>query len=114
MTTTIDGDLADTYRQLRRITNEITDLQAIAEDIKARLRAAVPAGSKVEVDGQPAFSVTPNRRFNATTAEHVLPAELLELCKVSRVDAKAAKEVLPPALYAQCMVEVGEPVVRLA
>lgn len=94
-------------------TEQITQLTADAETYKAQLRDALPAGAYT-VGGQKAISVTPTRRFNPDHAAKVLPPHLLEAIERRMVDAKLAKETLPPALYEACSVETGKPTVKLS
>lgn len=114
-TTTVELD--DTLRavvsRLAALQEQRTALDAEDKRLKAEIRQRLSAGQKGTVGGQPVVSVAPNRRFQPAVASEVLPRDLLNLCKVTVVDSKAAKAVLPPALYEQCMAEVGEPVVKL-
>lgn len=110
-------ELSDTTLELRRrladVLAVIAELENDAADLKAQLRARLPVGEHT-VGGVKALTITANRRFSPALAEEVVPAELLALCKVEKVDPATARKVLPPWLYEQAMTEVGERVVRLA
>lgn len=81
------------------------DLQIEMDAIKARLREGgtqiAPCGVKV--------TVSVNRRFSADVAAQVIPEALLPLCQETVISSAKAKAALPPAIYEQAMVEVGEP-----
>lgn len=111
--TELDPQTAATVAKLRATTEQIAQLTADAELYKAQLRDALRPGAYT-VGGQRAISVTPTRRFNADHAARVLPPHLLEAIQRPMVDAKLAKEALPPGLYDACSVEVGKPTVKLA
>lgn len=104
---TLSDTLAPLASELANILEAKADLEARERDIKARIRAAVPGPDTYQA-GDVALSISVNRRFDPQVAERVLPTDLLDLCRISKVDAAAAKEVLPPAAYAACMSEVGE------
>lgn len=104
--TTVDPNhLDDLVKRYTDVAAHVATLNAELDDIKAELRAAgtttAPCGIKV--------TVTPNRRFSADRAAEVLPPSLLAAVSRPSIDTSLAKEQLPPALYAQCMVEVGQP-----
>lgn len=109
----LDPNAAATVAKLRAVLEQIRQLEADAETYKAQLRDALRSGAYT-INGQPALSITPNRRFNAEHAEQVLPPQWLDAVRRSAVDSKLAKELLPPALFATCQVESGKPTVRLA
>lgn len=85
------------------------DLTIEMDAIKARLREGgtqvAPCGVKV--------TVSENRRFNAERALIVIPEVLLPLCQDTVVSSAKAKAALPPTIYADCMVEVGDPRVTI-
>lgn len=110
---TADPQLTDLISRLRDINSKLADLTAAADDIKSQIRQAVPAGARALIDGQPAVTVSANRRFDPDLAKTVLPPELVQLCLVEKVDGAQAKRNLPPAVYEQLMTDVGQPVVRL-
>lgn len=110
--TELDTDTADLVRRLAELNTHITDLTEQTEQIKEKLRANLNIGTYT-INNQPAISIKPTRRFSPTRALTVLPVELLLLCQISVIDAKKAREVLPPALYASCQEDTGKPQVRL-
>lgn len=83
------------------------DIEIEQSAIKTRLRDlgigahSAPCGVAV--------TVTANRRFNPAEAGRIVPAELLPAIQSTVVDAKKAKAILPPALYEQAMLPVGDP-----
>ncbi len=111
--TELDPQVAATVAKLRATNEQIAQLTADAEQYKAQLRDALPAGAYT-VGGQAAISVTPTRRFNPEHAAAVLPPHMLEAIQRRMVDTKLAKETLPPALYDACSTEVGKATVKLA
>lgn len=113
MTELTSADQRDLITRLYDVHTRMADLAEQERDLKARLRTQLRPG-EYTVDQKKALTITPTRRFDPTLAERVLPPDLLDLCRVSKVDSAAAKQVLPPALYAQCSADVGEPAVRLA
>lgn len=104
---TLENQLQPLASRLAAILEDKAALEAEEKDIKAQIRALVP-GPDTYAAGGYVLSVSPNRRFDTATAERILPAELLDLCKVAKVDPAAARGVLPPALYQQCMKQVGD------
>jgi conjugal transfer/entry exclusion protein len=111
--TELAPDVAATVAKLRATNEQIAQLTADADQYKAQLREALQPGAYT-VGGQAAISVTPTRRFNPEHAAAVLPPHLLDAIQRRQVDAKLAKETLPPALYDACSVEVGKATVKLA
>lgn len=111
MTTTTDTTLTDRLApiaaELAAIAADKADLEEREKHLKAQIRDIVPGPDKYAA-GDLTITVSPNRRFDAKTAEKVLPPELLDLCRVAKVDSAAAREHLPPALYAQCMADLGD------
>lgn len=110
--TELDAGTADLVRRLTELNTQITDLTEQTEQIKEKLRANLNVGTYT-INNQPVISIKPTRRFSPTRALTVLPTELLNLCQINIVDAKRAREVLPPALYASCQEDTGKPQVRL-
>lgn len=109
----LSPDAAATVAKLAAVLEQIHQLQADAETYKAQLRDTLGSGAYT-INGQPAVSITPTRRFDAAHAEQVLPAQWLDTVRRTVVDAKVAKELLPPALFSACQVESGKPTVKLA
>lgn len=106
-TTTLADRLAPLAAELARLAADKADIEAREKEIKAQIRDLVD-GPDTYAAGDLSVVVSPNRRFDPKLAERTLPPELLDLCRISKVDSAAAREVLPPALYAQCMVDVGD------
>lgn len=111
-TTELTNELKQTVTRLLTLAQQRAEIEAEEAHLKKTLRAHLTIGTPATVNGQPVVTLTPNRRFNADLAKQTLPESLLALCTVTKVDSAAAKKTLPPALYEQCMAEVGEPVVR--
>lgn len=109
----LDPDAAATVAKLAAVLEQIRQLQADAETYKTQLRDVLSAGAYT-VNGQPALSITPTRRFDPAHAEQVLPPQWLTAVQRPVVDGKLAKELLPPALFAACQIESGKPAVKLA
>ena len=112
--TELDPTLKAAVTRLLEIREQRTALDAEETHLKTLVRAHIPVGGAGTSNGEPIVTVSPNRRFNADLAKTTLAPELLDLITVAKIDPPTAKKTLPPALYEQCMAEVGEPVVRLA
>ena len=104
---TLEEQLAPLATQLADVLAAKSALEEEERSIKATIRGLVP-GPDTYCAGNVNITVTTNRRFDPKTAERVLPVDLLNLCRVSKIDATAAKAVLPPTVYQQCMAEIGE------
>lgn len=104
---------AETVAQLAAITEQIKELTEEADKLKGFLRGDLEPGAYT-VDGRPALSITPTRRFDPTLAVTVVPNELLRLITVETIDGKRAKQILPPALYERCQKESPTATVKLA
>lgn len=113
MPTELDTHHADLVKQLTELHAHITELTEQTEHIKDKLRDSLDTGTHT-INGQPAITLTPTRRFNPTLATTTLPPELLTLCQVTTVDTKRAKQILPPSLYEACQETTGKTQVRLA
>lgn len=87
------------------------DIETEQAIIKERLRE-LGVGAHMAPCGI-AVSVSVNRRFNPDKAAEVVPPTLLEQIQTLVIDSKKAKQVLPPAAYEACMVQVGEPRVAI-
>lgn len=112
-TTELDDELKAAVTRLLTLQQTRTDIEAEEARLKTLIRSRLHVGDRGTVNGQTVLALSPNRRFSPSLAEQVLPASLLDLCKVTKVDSSTAKKTLPPALYDSCMAEVGEPVVKL-
>lgn len=105
--TATDQTLAHDLALFTDLQARISQLTEQLDALKGRLRADLGPGDRVAGDYR--ITITPQRRFSATEAERILDPTLLELCTITAVAAVAAKQVLPPAVYARCMVEHGVP-----
>lgn len=113
MSTAIDNtEAADLVKQLHHLSADIAELQALADDIKGRLRATLDVGTYT-VEGNDIIRLAPNRRFDVDAAIALVPAEFRENCATRGWDPKKVKEYLAPALVETCMVEAGQPRVSL-
>lgn len=110
---TTDEQVAALARDYRNLNNQKSLIEEQQDHIKERVRDLLQVGDSVVVDGT-AVRVEPNRRFDPKRAVAELPPDLLEMCRVTKVDPAAARKVLPPALYEGLMSEVGSPRVVLA
>lgn len=97
---------------IRKLTDERDTLDDLIEANKADLRQHLDVGTYTE-DGRPAVVLQPNRRFSASLAAQILPAHMLDQCKVETITSESARATLPAGLYRQCMVEIGQPKVIL-
>lgn len=110
--TELVSDVAATAAKLAATVAQIRQLEQDAELFKSQLRAVLTPGAYT-VGGRPALTITATRRFNPDQAVKTLPPELLAAVSRMTVDAKLAREILPPGLYQACSVEAGKPTVRL-
>lgn len=118
MTNTPDTTAAVEVLARRRLelTARREDIDATIAEVDAALMTLLQPGEAALIDGQPVWTVrSGNRRFSADKAREALPEPLLEAITVTetRLDGKVAKDVLPPALYAQACTE-GKPFVAKA
>lgn len=109
----LDPDLAHVVAALRDLKLRRDRLDEEEGELKARLRKVLVAGQRGYVDGQPAVTLQPNRRFNLDRAVGFLPAEVAERCRVHAYDPKQVKRFLAPAVLDLCMDAVGDPKVVL-
>ncbi len=99
--------LEDLAVQLARIQEAKNHLDEQEKQVKARIRDLTD-GPDSYAAGPLTIVVSPNRRFSPALAQQVIPAELLGLCKKTVIDSATAKQVLPPAMYSECMQSVGD------
>ena len=93
-------EMVKRHQELGAIIDAATEEQ---ESIKATFRQL--GVGRYDVGDIP-VTVSPNRRFDAGTAEPVLRAinpALVAACSETTLTAKKAKTVLPPDLYERCM-----------
>lgn len=105
------GNLNQLVKHARAISAQIAALTDELDEVKRRVRAVIPPGSSVDVDGKP-VKVIAVQRFNEQQALAVLPEQLVSLCQITKLDGATAKNNLPPALFQQCCVVSGEPSVH--
>jgi len=103
-------ELTRAWRSLEMRRAEIADQQ---DEIRARIRKLLILGDRLDVDGK-TVTCTANRRFDVERGAALLDPAVKEICYSSTLDPKKVKAQLTPALLDACMVEQGEPVVRLA
>lgn len=111
--TEISDEALDVVNRLAAVNADIAQLTEAANDLKGRLRQLLPEPGTYTAEGAKVVTLAPNRRFDPVQAQRGLPGPLLDAIRVTKIDAATAKQVLPPALYELCMVDVGDPVVRL-
>lgn len=95
------------------LKTEAEEIASQMEHVKEQLRT-LGVGQHATASGVTVTVQAPARRFNAKTAEQILPAEVLELCKADGYDPKKLKNFLSPVLLDQCMDSgTGAPVVKV-
>jgi hypothetical protein len=107
----LDPDAAATLRKLRDVLDQIKHLEEEANAYKTLLRGKLGVG-QYTVNGQPAVTISPTKRFDPDKAAEILPPAAIEGISKTVIDAALAKKTLPPALYALCQSETGKPTVR--
>lgn len=103
-------------RRRLELTAKRDDIDQAIADVDRALMDLLAPGESALIDNQPVWTVRPgNRRWNEDKAREALPGHVLDSITVTetRLDPKVAREVLPPALYAQCTVD-GKPFVAKA
>jgi len=108
----LDATYHDLVTRLAHIQSRKAELEAQETELKAKLTEHLTYGSYT-IGGKPALTISVGRRFDPTLAAQVLPAELIALCQVTIIDTKRAKEILPPAVFAQCQKLNDNPTVRV-
>lgn len=99
------------YLDLQEQINEMREQQ---ESIKRSFRDDLGTGGEFKSKSGVKVSVSPTRRFNEKKAREILTPEQVEACTAPAFQSSLAREQLPPAVYKACMVEVGDPTVRIA
>ena len=100
---TFDEDVA-AYVELDAKRAEI---QGKLDEIKARIRER--GVGKYDGPNGIVVHVIPNRRFDSTKADEIIPEALKPMVQTTAVDARLAKAKHPPETYDMCKVEVGSP-----
>ena len=103
---TLEETLAPLAARLTHIAEQRRPLDDEEAAIKERIKTIVPGPDRYAA-GTLTITVSPNRRFDPVLAETTLPADVLAACQVTRIDPAKAKQILPPALYDQCLVDTG-------
>lgn len=108
----LDEAAEQTWMKLCAVREQKRQIDALEKELCGQLRAALGRGKFTPPGGGPILSIGPTRKFDPTRAEQILPAPQLSLVQRLVVDAKLAKEKLPPELYAICQVESNNDTVR--
>lgn len=111
---TLEDQITPVATELATVQDRIKEMTERADTLKAQLRDLTQGTPDSYAAGALTVTISLNRRFNPQLAERILPDDVLALCRVSKVDSAAAREVLPPALYEQCMAPVGDVKVALS
>lgn len=96
-----------TPEQLQQLIEEHIHISAEIAALTARLDAITDQLRKLPEGKHPTsagvVTVTPPvRRFSPSLAAQILPEHLVAACSEQTIVAAKAKQMLPPALYAQC------------
>jgi hypothetical protein len=115
MEITLTDDFLHAALELRYVTAEIAKLEAQAKRCKEILAKHLTIGDTgMDPDGNALVKVVKgSARFKPELAIANLPAGVLDSIMVTAPDAKRAKDVLPPALYALAC-EDNAPSIRIA
>lgn len=103
-------------RRRLELTARRDDITAAIDQVDEALMTLLQPGEAAQIDGDNIWVIrSGNRRFNPEKAREVLPETLINAITVTEthLDAKVAKEVLPPALYNEVCTE-GRPFVAKA
>lgn len=98
--------------RLNTIVQQRKELEEEEKFLRRRLSTLLPHGTTRA--GEYSVQVRENRRFDANKAVHILSPDELRACTVEIVSAARARDVLPPARYAECQAASGDPVVRVS
>ena len=104
------ADVDSVVRYLADLSERIRTMQEEADRYRAWLATQLPNGTH-HIAGLKVFVQT-SRRFDATYAAKILPAEWIERVSRPVVDRALAEALLPPDLYRTCQIE-GKRSVRL-
>lgn len=106
----VHDQLAGRYLAL---TEQIEDLQQQRDGVKAAIRALIGAGT-VETESGARITVTPNRRLSLERLRPMLTDQQVAECTIEILSNQLIKRYVAPDVVDACMVEVGEPVVRVS
>lgn len=98
--------------RLDQVVGQRKQLEDEEKFLRQRLSTLCPIG--VTKAGEFSISVRENRRFDPLVAQDLLTPEEVLSCCVTTISASKAREVLPPARYAECQAPAGDPVVRVS
>lgn len=112
MSTELDTTTRDTVARLAALEAQRADIDREITELKTKLAGDLTEGGYT-INGKPVLNISVGRRFDPGLAAEVLPAELVALCQATVIDAKRAKDVLPPAIYAQCQRPNDKPTIRV-
>lgn len=106
------GPYADLVKMLADLDIRERQIKNEKDAIKAQLRAELKRGHYT-INGVPALSLTPTRRFDPEKAAEILPPAVFEAVARKVVDPTLAKQKLPPELYELCQKETPNDTVKL-
>lgn len=109
--TELDPTRVTMLTRLLDLNARIADLTTEADALKQELRNLQPG--EYAVNGQPAVRIARTRRFDPEKGLLLVPGPLHADCYSTVLDAAKVKKYLAPALLDTCMVEVGQPQVRV-
>lgn len=106
MTDTLD----DLIREYVTLADQIAALTSRLDQVKTTMRSLGVGRHESSALGLAVTVSKPPARFNPDRfAEVVTTVELIDACTEPVISARKAKQILPPAVYALCCVEGGEP-----
>ncbi len=113
-TITLDTDTLRLVERLEELATAKAAIDEQSEALKAELRNRLTVGQTgVDAQGHKRVSVYRTASWNEDKAREVLPAALIPLCEVTKLDREKVKAMVSPTLYAECQV-LGAPKVVLA
>lgn len=109
----------DRLESLANVLRSIERDEANIADVKAQVLTEIASiigesAGPIEVNGKPVLIVTYSKRWNEALAREVLPDNLIAAISEPAVSSRKAKDVLPPALYAQCQKSSDKPTIKAA
>lgn len=106
-------EILDDVDRLAQLQAYIKDATSEADSIKARLRADYADNHGTHDVGTYRLSVTTSTRFSEDKARAALPADLIEACTVSKLDATLVKKSVAPLVY-EALCDESTPRVAVA
>lgn len=98
--------------RLDQVVGQRKQLEDEEKFLRQRLATLCPIGTTKA--GEFSVSVRENHRWDQARALSVLTDEELGSCSIVTLSASKARDVLPPARYAECQAPAGDPVVRVS